>query len=96
MQRADRDVVLHGTESGRLLRLPHGEFVEVHEPISAEKAWTLTQHEQPSALELNSHDSHGVRRPGRLKNRILRRMSVATVEQVAKPDSEDLKAIEHH
>ncbi len=96
LQRADRDLVLHGTETGRLLLLPHGEFVEVHEPLSAEKAWILTQHEQPPALELNSHDSHGVRRPGGLKNRILRRMSVATVEQVAKPDGEDLKAIEHH
>jgi ubiquinol-cytochrome c reductase cytochrome b subunit len=96
LQRADRDVVLHGTESGRLLLLPHGEFVEVHEPISAEKAWTLTQHEQLPPLELSSHDSHGVRRPGGLKNRLLRRMSVATVEQVAKPDAEDLKAIEHH
>jgi len=96
LQRADRDVVLHGTESGRLLLLPHGEFVEVHEPISPEKAWTLTQHEQLPPLELSSHDSHGVRRPGGLKNRLRRRMSVATVEQVPKPDTEDLKAIEHH
>ena len=96
LQRADRDLVLHGTESGRLLLLPHGEFVEVHEPLSAEKTWTLTQHEQIPALELNSHDSHGVRRPGGLKNRLLKRMSVATVEQVAKPDADDIKAIEHH
>jgi ubiquinol-cytochrome c reductase cytochrome b subunit len=38
LQRADRDLVLHGRETGRLVRMPNGEFVEVHEPISAEKA----------------------------------------------------------
>ena len=36
LQRADRDLILHGRETGRLVMLPHGEFVEVHEPISAE------------------------------------------------------------
>jgi ubiquinol-cytochrome c reductase cytochrome b subunit len=46
LQRADRDLVLHGRETGRLVRMPNGEFVEVHEPISAEKAWLLTSHEQ--------------------------------------------------
>jgi ubiquinol-cytochrome c reductase cytochrome b subunit len=45
------NLVLHGRETGRLLRLPHGEFVEVHEPISPEKAYLLTSHEQAPALE---------------------------------------------
>lgn len=38
LQLADRDLVLHGKETGRLLRMPSGEFVEVHEPNSAEKS----------------------------------------------------------
>lgn len=33
LQRRDRDKLLHGYESGRILRLPHGEFIEVHEPL---------------------------------------------------------------
>ena len=33
LQRKDRDKLLHGYESGRILRLPHGEFIEVHEPL---------------------------------------------------------------
>jgi ubiquinol-cytochrome c reductase cytochrome b subunit len=33
LQRKDREIVLHGRESGRIVRLPHGEYVEVHEPI---------------------------------------------------------------
>ena len=34
LQRRDRDKLLHGYESGRILRLPHGEFIEVHQPLS--------------------------------------------------------------
>jgi ubiquinol-cytochrome c reductase cytochrome b subunit len=63
LQRADRDLVLHGRETGRLVRMPNGEFIEVHEPISAEKAWLLTSHEQLAPLELPEHDGAGVRRP---------------------------------
>jgi ubiquinol-cytochrome c reductase cytochrome b subunit len=33
LQRKDREIVLHGRESGRIVRLPHGEFIEVHEEI---------------------------------------------------------------
>lgn len=34
LQRRDREKLLHGYESGRILRLPHGEFIEVHEPLN--------------------------------------------------------------
>jgi ubiquinol-cytochrome c reductase cytochrome b subunit len=96
LQRADRDLVLHGRETGRLLMLPHGEFVEVHEPISPELAWKLTAHEQNPALALEDIDSRGVRRPGALKNKLRKRISQANAESVAKPNMEDLKEIEHH
>ncbi|MEU0072074.1 cytochrome bc complex cytochrome b subunit [Streptomyces sp. NPDC006332] len=46
LQRQDRDKVLHGRETGVIKRLPHGEFVEVHEPLSQEQLHVLTQHEQ--------------------------------------------------
>lgn len=41
LQRKDREVVLHGRETGRVLRLPHGEFVEVHEPLDKFELWKL-------------------------------------------------------
>ncbi|MFJ3776831.1 cytochrome bc complex cytochrome b subunit [Streptomyces sp. NPDC090075] len=46
LQRADRDKVLHGRETGVVRRLPHGEFAEVHEPLGREELHLLTQHEQ--------------------------------------------------
>ena len=96
LQRADRELVLHGRETGRLVMMPHGEFVEVHEPISAEKAWLLTQHEQIPALALDDYDTGGVRRPKALKNKLRARMSKAHAVAVPKVTAEDLKQIENH
>jgi ubiquinol-cytochrome c reductase cytochrome b subunit len=96
LQRADRELVLHGRETGRLVMMPHGEFVEVHEPISPEKAWLLTQHEQNPPLALEEHDGSGVRRPGVLKNKLRARLSKAHAVSVPKATAEDLKQIEHH
>jgi ubiquinol-cytochrome c reductase cytochrome b subunit len=33
LQRADREVLQHGIETGILKRLPHGEFIEIHQPL---------------------------------------------------------------
>ncbi|XVS66099.1 cytochrome bc1 complex cytochrome b subunit [Actinosynnema sp. CA-299493] len=33
LQRADREVLEHGVETGIIKRLPHGEFIEVHQPL---------------------------------------------------------------
>jgi ubiquinol-cytochrome c reductase cytochrome b subunit len=96
LQRADRELVLHGRETGTLLRLPHGEFVEVHEPISPEKAYLLTSHEQASPLELPAVDGRGVKRVGVLRNKLRSRMSVANAEAVTKVSVNDLKEIDHH
>jgi ubiquinol-cytochrome c reductase cytochrome b subunit len=51
LQRADRDKVLHGRETGTIKRLPHGEFVEVHEQLSPAALYTLTAHEQMQPVE---------------------------------------------
>lgn len=33
LQRGDREVLEHGVETGIIKRLPHGEFIEVHQPL---------------------------------------------------------------
>jgi ubiquinol-cytochrome c reductase cytochrome b subunit len=96
LQRADRDLVLHGVETGRLVRLPHGEFVEVHEPLSPEKAWTLTSHEQLAPLELPESDASGVRRAGGLKNKLRNRISRAHAVAVPKATETERKELEGH
>ncbi len=96
LQRADRDLVLHGRETGRLVRMPNGEFIEVHEPISAEKAWLLTSHEQLAPLELPEHDEAGVRRPGALKNKLRNRISRAAAVAVPKATETERRELEGH
>jgi ubiquinol-cytochrome c reductase cytochrome b subunit len=98
LQRADRELVLHGRETGRLVMLPHGEFIEVHEPLSAEKAYLLTQHEQNPALEANLSNEYGVRNPKALRSKIRSRLSRSHSEQITKPTATDVKELEggHH
>ncbi len=33
LQRSDREVLEHGVETGMIKRLPHGEFIEMHQPL---------------------------------------------------------------
>jgi ubiquinol-cytochrome c reductase cytochrome b subunit len=98
LQRADRELVLHGKETGRLVMLPHGEFVEVHEELSAEKKFALTQHEQPKAIALVKEDAGGVLNPKGIRARLQARFSAANAENIAKPTSSEVKELEggHH
>lgn len=43
LQRKDRDLVLHGFETGRIVRLPGGEYIEVHEPVDRYERWRLLE-----------------------------------------------------
>jgi ubiquinol-cytochrome c reductase cytochrome b subunit len=98
LQRKDRELVLHGRETGRLVMLPHGEFVEVHEELSPAKRFALTQHEQPVAIELVKEDARGVINPKGIKAKLQARFSAANAENIAKPTPAEVKELEsgHH
>jgi ubiquinol-cytochrome c reductase cytochrome b subunit len=68
LQRRDRDKLLHGRETGIIKRLPHGEYVEAHEPLSPAERYTLTAYQQYQPVQLPpAVDENGVvRRPGLL------------------------------
>lgn len=63
LQRKDREIVLHGRETGRIVRLPHGEFIEVHEPVDEYKRYKLVSFDSPESLpaqaDVNGHVSKG-------------------------------------
>ncbi|WP_158894919.1 cytochrome b [Amycolatopsis anabasis] len=46
LQRADREVLEHGVETGIIKRLPHGEFIEIHQPLGP-----VDDHGHPIPLE---------------------------------------------
>jgi len=56
LQRKDREIVLHGRETGRIVRLPHGEYIEVHEPLDEFEQWKLVDFKdyQPTLARPNA------------------------------------------
>jgi ubiquinol-cytochrome c reductase cytochrome b subunit len=69
LQRRDRDKLLHGVETGRILRLPNGRFEEVHEPIAPADAAKILARESIEPIPTPAKtDANGVRAKGyRLK-----------------------------
>lgn len=55
LQRKDREMVLHGRETGRIVRLPHGEYIEVHEPLDKFEMYKLVDFKdyRPTAVVPN-------------------------------------------
>ncbi len=65
LQRKDLQRVLHGRETGIIKRMPNGEFIEVHEPISAEHRFKLMVRQEYKPLEIGpATDSEGIPAPG--------------------------------
>ncbi|GAA2807938.1 cytochrome bc complex cytochrome b subunit [Kitasatospora paracochleata] len=112
LQRRDRDVVLHGRETGILVRLPHGEYVERHAPLTPAELHRRTAHHRPTPQPLpaptsaststsTSTDENGVApRPGVLA-RVRGRLSESYhggSGQAAEPAAEEYRRIAggHH
>lgn len=50
LMRKDREIALHGFESGRIVRLPGGEYIEVHEQLDDYERWKLVSFEEYQPL----------------------------------------------
>lgn len=72
LQRKDRDVLLHGRETGRLVRLPHGEYVEIHEPVDEYEAWKLGGYEAQRPLMLRPNSRGQITLGTRLRTAVSR------------------------
>ncbi|WHM39062.1 cytochrome bc complex cytochrome b subunit [Streptomyces sp. BPTC-684] len=97
LQRRDAEKVLHGRETGIIKRLPHGEFVEVHEPLDAGQLYKLTAHEQTRPAELPAAvDENGVKRKVSAMEKLrvkLHKGYFGEQSQIAKPTAEEFEEI---
>ncbi|WP_449277278.1 cytochrome bc1 complex cytochrome b subunit [Leucobacter sp. GX24907] len=57
LQKKDRAIALHGYESGRIVRLPGGEYIEVHKPVSDYERWELVSYHDYAPLMLRPDDN---------------------------------------
>ncbi|MFD6445743.1 cytochrome bc complex cytochrome b subunit [Promicromonospora sp. NPDC060204] len=86
LQRKDRELVLHGHESGRIVRFANGEYVEVHTPLDPQEVWLRTQHSSPKPLEIKpATDARGVKRGGYRSDRRWQRLSEFFYEDRVEP-----------
>ena len=98
LQRRDRDLLLHGRETGRVLRLPSGEFLEIHEEVDEEsKAKILAKPDiEPLALP-EAVDDSGVVNPASRKQRRRSRWSrFFFTDNVPLPSDEELTEARKH
>ena len=100
LQRADRDMVLHGEETGRIQRTPEGRFYEVHADLDAHDRWALVQHEAHRPLSLTAGedtDEYGVRTPRGLAYGLRSKLSDFYFKDRVEPISPaELAAAHHH
>jgi ubiquinol-cytochrome c reductase cytochrome b subunit len=52
LQRKDRELVLHGHETGRIVRFASGEYIEVHRPLDEQERWLRVNYTAHAPLEV--------------------------------------------
>jgi ubiquinol-cytochrome c reductase cytochrome b subunit len=57
LQKKDREIALHGYESGRIVRLPGGEYIEVHEQLDDYERWKLVSYLDYKPLMVRPDDN---------------------------------------
>ncbi|MBZ3901228.1 cytochrome bc1 complex cytochrome b subunit [Streptomyces griseiscabiei] len=99
LQRRDRDKVLHGRETGIVKRLPHGEYVEVHEPLGRAELHRLTRHEQYTPIDarpsVNGGGPDAAPRPTERLRARLSRALYGEGAQIIKPTEQEYSRRPH-
>jgi len=98
LQRRDRDKLLHGYETGTIMRMPSGEYIEVHAPVSDEERVKLLAGRVYRPLEIDREpDENGVRPKRKPLDAARARISAFYyAEQISKPTPDELTEAEHH
>jgi len=70
LQKKDREIALHGYESGRIVRLPGGEYVEVHQQLSDYERWKLVSFDDYAPIMLRPDKQGRITAGARLRARM--------------------------
>jgi ubiquinol-cytochrome c reductase cytochrome b subunit len=99
LQRADNDRLLHGYETGVIMRSSEGGYTERHLPINGGSAYSLTARDRDQlAAPTGETDANGVAAPGagRLERLRLRLNRGWYGHNVQKPTRTELEEAHHH
>lgn len=93
LQRKDREIALHGRETGRIVRLPHGEFQEIHAQLDDYKRYKLVGYESPLPEEGIPNKNGIVTKKENLRSKM---SSFFFEDRVAPAAPSELEAGHHH
>ncbi|TDD16319.1 ubiquinol-cytochrome c reductase cytochrome b subunit [Kribbella turkmenica] len=98
LQRADNERILHGLETGIIVRSPDGAYSEKHTPISDYEAYELTARDRILPLETGPEtDDNGVRAPRRALKKLRSKLSqFYYADAVQKPTREEVQEAHEH
>ncbi|EFQ83427.1 cytochrome b/b6 family protein [Aeromicrobium marinum DSM 15272] len=98
LQHHDKDLVLHGYETGVIERSPDGGYSERHAPLPVSQQYSLTTRERAPALEAAVEvDENGVAAPGSRKERIRAWARKRYYDGVVdKPTGAEVEEAKHH
>jgi ubiquinol-cytochrome c reductase cytochrome b subunit len=72
LQRKDRELLLHGVETGRIVRMPGGEYLEIHAPLGDFERWRLLDVTEYAPLVLRPDANGRISWTQRLRHRLSR------------------------
>ena len=93
LQRNDRELVLHGVESGRVVQLPHGEFIEIHEPLNEYDRYRLVSFESPVYQPATPDEDGKIGGKEKIRGALSR---LFFHDRVAPVTPRELEAAQHH
>jgi len=98
LQRADENRILHGYETGVIMRSPEGAYAEKHLPVSADEAFTLTARDRdPIMAAPTEADENGVAARKVHLNRLRYKLNQWWYSHnVQKPTAGELEEARHH
>jgi len=97
LQRADNERLLHGYETGIILRAADGGYTERHQPISEAEATTLASRERDRVLvAAGGVDDNGVAAGSRAQRARARISRGVYADQVQPPTAQEIADARHH
>ncbi|MCY7395406.1 MAG: ubiquinol-cytochrome c reductase cytochrome b subunit [Nocardioides sp.] len=99
LQRSDNETLLHGYETGVLMRSPEGGYTERHLPIAQESAYTLTVRDRDPVDDdvTTTVDANGVQGPSGPLDGLRRRLrTLMYADNIQAPTRDELTEAHHH
>ncbi len=92
LQRKDRELVLHGYESSRIVRLPGGEYREIHTPLDEFEQWKLVSFEEYEPVELRPNERGKITLGARLRSSVSK---IYFEDRIAPVTTKELESAKH-